>query len=172
MTDPNQDLPGQPKQPDAYGQPSQSEYGQPPPSYGQPQPGYGQPQPGYGQPQPGYGQPQPGYGTSSAQATVIAAPQPMVMNTVVVNRSAPSNYLGLAIFGMLCCFLPTGIVAVVFAAMVDGAWNSGDEENARSYSESAKCWSIATIVVGVVIYVVSVIIFPLLFFIGFLSLFV
>ncbi|XP_077978645.1 proline-rich transmembrane protein 1-like [Glandiceps talaboti] len=163
MADPNQDLPGQPqsepKQPDAYGQPSQS---QPPPAYGQPQPGYGQPQPGYGQPQPGYGM------AASQQTTYIAAPQPVAMTTVI-HKSAPSSYLGLAIFSMLCCFLPTGIVAVVYAASVDGAWASGDEEGARQKSESAKCWSIATIVVGICSYVLCVIIVPVVILVGIAS---
>ncbi|XP_077978374.1 proline-rich transmembrane protein 1-like [Glandiceps talaboti] len=136
MADGSEGLPGQPDQ-------------QQPPPYGQ------QPQQGYAQPQPGYGQPQQGY--SNQTTTVVAAPQPMTMTTIVT-KTAPSTYLFLAIFSMLCCFIPTGIVAVIFAAMVNGAWESGDEETARRYSSNAKCWSIASIVIGVVADILVVVI--------------
>ncbi|XP_002737560.1 uncharacterized protein LOC100378921 [Saccoglossus kowalevskii] len=123
--------------------PGQAEYSQQPPAYAQ-------------QPPQGYGQPGPAaYGQQSTNVTYVSQPAPAT--TVIVTKSSPNNYLVLAIFSLLCCFFPTGIVAVVFAAMVDGAWQSGDEERAHNYSKNAKIWSIVSIVIGVIAYVGTVV---------------
>ena len=58
------------------------------------------------------------------------------------------NYLGLAIFSTICCCLPTGIVAIVNAAQVNGKLASGDIKGARECSNSARGFSIASIVLG------------------------
>ncbi|XP_070581603.1 transmembrane protein 233-like [Ptychodera flava] len=153
MTDPQKYLP---EQSPAHGQPVQ--YGQPAPydqsaPYGQPAQ-YGQPPP-YGQSAP-YGQPVQHGQTST---TVVDAPQPMQMTATVV-KSAPPNYLALATFTILFCFIPTGIVASIFAAQVNGAWESGDEDKAYRYSRYAKYWSIASIIIGVV---ANIVIFAVVF---------
>lgn len=56
----------------------------------------------------------------------------------------------MAILATICCCLPTGIPAIVFAAQVDGKWASGDSEGARDYSEKAKLWGLVSIGLGVV----------------------
>ena len=51
------------------------------------------------------------------------------------------NYLVQSILVTLCCCLPAGIVAIVFAAQVDGKVALGDLETARRYSRQAYLWS-------------------------------
>lgn len=58
----------------------------------------------------------------------------------VASGSVP-NYLVWAILSTLCCCLPAGIVAIVYAAQVDGKVASGDYYGAVESSNNAKMWS-------------------------------
>lgn len=62
----------------------------------------------------------------------------------------PKNHLVMAILSTLCCCLPSGIVAIVFAAQVDGKWAAGDVSGAQDYSEKAKLWGFVSIGLGLV----------------------
>lgn len=62
----------------------------------------------------------------------------------------PKNHLVMAILATLCCCLPSGIVAIVFAAQVDGKWAAGDQAGALDYSEKAKLWGFVSIGLGLV----------------------
>lgn len=61
----------------------------------------------------------------------------------------PNNHLVMAILATICCCLPTGIPAIIFAAQVDGKWASGDLAGAMDYSEKAKLWGLVSIGLGV-----------------------
>jgi hypothetical protein len=50
------------------------------------------------------------------------------------------NYLVQAILCTLCCCLPFGIVAIVFAAQVNGKLQAGDYAGAVEASRKAKMW--------------------------------
>ena len=50
------------------------------------------------------------------------------------------NYLVQAILVTLFCCLPMGIVAIVFAAQVNGKLQAGDHEGALQASSTAKLW--------------------------------
>ena len=50
------------------------------------------------------------------------------------------NYLVFAILVTIFCCLPTGIVAIVYAAQVNGKLAVGDFDGARQSSENAKIW--------------------------------
>ena len=67
----------------------------------------------------------------------------------VVHPHIPSN-LGLAIFSTLCCCLPFGIVAIIFATQVSSHIAAGNYDAARKSAENAKTWSIISIVLGLV----------------------
>lgn len=56
-------------------------------------------------------------------------------------RAPIPNHLVWAILATLFCCLPTGIVAIVFAAQVDGKAAAGDYAGAQSASDNAKLWS-------------------------------
>lgn len=61
----------------------------------------------------------------------------------------PSNNLVMAILGLLCCW-PLGIPAVVFAAQVNGKWNSGDQAGAVEAAAKAKKFATIALVLGVI----------------------
>ncbi len=50
------------------------------------------------------------------------------------------NYLVGAILATICCCLPAGIVAIVYAAQVNGKLAAGDYTGAVRYSNNAKIW--------------------------------
>ena len=60
----------------------------------------------------------------------------------------PDNNLVWAILSTLFCCLPFGIVAIVYAAKVDGLWNSGDQDGARDAAEKAKKYSLWGAILG------------------------
>lgn len=71
--------------------------------------------------------------------------------------TAPSipNYLVQSILATLCCCLPFGIVAIIFASQVNTKLATGDIAGAMDSSKKAKMWcwvSLACWLVGVVIY--------------------
>jgi hypothetical protein len=64
-------------------------------------------------------------------------------------RNIP-NYLVQAILVTLFCCLPGGIVAIVFAAQVNGKLQAGDVAGARAASDTAKMWCWISFGVGLV----------------------
>lgn len=66
------------------------------------------------------------------------------------------NYLVWAILVTLFCFLPTGIVAIVFASQVNTKLAAGDVAGAVEASNKAKMWTIISAVVGVVVVVIVI----------------
>ena len=60
------------------------------------------------------------------------------------------NHLVWAILATIFCCVPTGIVAIVYAAQVNGRLDAGDYEGARSASDSAKTWAIVSMALWLV----------------------
>ncbi|KAH9490115.1 Proline-rich transmembrane protein 1 [Bulinus truncatus] len=156
-----------PQQPPPPGYPPQMNYQAQP---GYPQPGYyGQPQPGYGQPQPGYGQPmqyaQYGQQHQNTLVDIIECPKyyPIIsggaLGTKVTQQptsqpvvlAAPyRDHMTAAILVTLCCFWPTGIIAILRASEARSAMARGDVAAAASHSRSAKSMVTISIVIGVI----------------------
>jgi hypothetical protein len=65
------------------------------------------------------------------QATGVVLPPPGVI---------VPNYLVFAILATVLCCLPTGIVAIVFAAQVNSKLQAGDWAGAQAASKTAKIW--------------------------------
>ena len=59
------------------------------------------------------------------------------------------NYLVWAILATICCCLPTGIVAIVFAAQVNGKLASGDYAGALGASRNARTWCWVSFGIGI-----------------------
>jgi len=70
--------------------------------------------------------------------------------------AAVPNYLVLAIISLFCC-LPLGIVAVIFAARVNGLVQAGDTAGALESSRKAKLFSYISIGLGLVWIIVWII---------------
>ena len=65
-------------------------------------------------------------------------------------RHSVPNYLVQAILCTLFCCLPFGVVAIVFAAQVNGKLAAGDYRGARVTSDSARTWCWVSFGLGVV----------------------
>ncbi len=61
------------------------------------------------------------------------------------------NHLVWAILVTLFCCLPTGIVAIVYSAQVNGALENGDIQRARRLSENAKLWIWISFGIGIAV---------------------
>ena len=61
-------------------------------------------------------------------------------------RAAPlcADHLVWAIAATIFCCLPAGIVAIVYAAQVNGMLDAGDYRGARRASRNAKIWAIVS----------------------------
>jgi hypothetical protein len=71
---------------------------------------------------------------------------------------APNNNLVIAILSTVFCCLPLGIVAIVKATQVSGLWAQGQYAEAQAAADSAKKFSLWSLIAGVVVYVVAIII--------------
>ena len=68
---------------------------------------------------------------------------------------AVPNYLVLAIITLICC-VPLGIVAVVFAARVNGQVQAGDTQGALESSRKAKLFSYIGLGLGLLWWIVCI----------------
>lgn len=111
------------------------------------QTGDGQP---YGYQQP-YGQPRYGYQPYNQQTYGYGQPQ-FVRDPMDPNRMPPmpNTYLVWAILATICCCLPTGVVAIIFASKVSPSYMRGDYNAALDASSKAQLWVIISFVTGLI----------------------
>ena len=69
------------------------------------------------------------------------------------------NYLWQSIVVTLCCCLPFGVVAIIFAAQVNDKLRRGDVAGAMAASKNAKTWVIVGFACGLVAILVYMLIF-------------
>jgi len=81
-----------------------------------------------------------------------AAPRPG-MTTMAPTSDIP-NYLWQSIAITICCCLPFGIVAIVYAAQVKSKLSIGDFNGAQESSRKARMWCWIGLGVGVVINII------------------
>ncbi|XP_072182116.1 uncharacterized protein [Diadema setosum] len=107
-------------------------------------------------PPPAYGEGQAAYAASGQNVVVGPAPQ----TTVIVRQAQaqPNDYLAFAIFVTICCCLPLGIVAIIKSMDVRSRYTAGDMNGALEASRSAKNWSVAGLVIGIILEVIAIII--------------
>ena len=66
-------------------------------------------------------------------------------------RPEVPNHLAWAILATILCCLPTGIIAIAYAAQVNGKLIYGDYSGAKSASDSARTWAIISMAIGPVV---------------------
>lgn len=85
------------------------------------------------------------------------APTPLNIPGVVQPPAAPiENYLVFAILSTVLCCLPAGIVAIIYAAQVNGKAQMGDLAGAKAASDNAKMWCWISFGLGLAVIVGSV----------------
>lgn len=94
--------------------------------------------------------------SAAAPSAPVAAVTPVA--AAVVAPPKPETHLVWAILSTLLCCLPLGVVAIIFAAQVDGKYAQGDYAGAAASSRKAKLFSIWSCVLGLV-YIAGVAIF-------------
>lgn len=65
-------------------------------------------------------------------------------------QGPPPSYLAWAIISTLCCCIPFGVVAIIYASKVNGLWLRGDVNGAYKASARAQTWTILAIVSGLI----------------------
>lgn len=65
-------------------------------------------------------------------------------------QGPPPSYLAWAIISTLCCCIPFGVVAIIYASKVNGLWLRGDVNGAYKASARAQTWTILAIVLGLI----------------------
>jgi hypothetical protein len=97
----------------------------------------------------------PGVFTSASSSSMPTAPvtPPLVQASVLppAGVQVPPNYLAFAIITTLCCCLPFGIPAIVFASQVNSKAAAGDLAGAMDSSQKAKMWCWIAFGCGVVV---------------------
>ena len=78
----------------------------------------------------------------------IQAQQPL---PYPAGRAYINNNLVWAILSTIFCCWPAGIVAIVYAARVNGKLATGDYATAQQYANNAMTWSIISLVLGLVV---------------------
>ena len=109
----------------------------------------------YQQPQQAY-QPQQQSYQQPAQAYQPQQQQPV----------KPDSHMILAILSTLFCCLPTGIYAIILANKVDSLYYAGDYNEAEKASSGAKTWSFVGAGIAVVGWILYIIFFGGLAFLG------
>ncbi|MFD2256444.1 CD225/dispanin family protein [Luteolibacter algae] len=82
--------------------------------------------------------------------------QPPAYQANQIPQNIP-NYLWQSIVATVLCCMPFGVVAIVYAAKVDGMVARGDIAGAHAASKSAKTWVIAAVGSWVVIFLLYII---------------
>jgi Interferon-induced transmembrane protein len=87
-------------------------------------------------------------------------PEPEKSYRNVPQFSDVPNHLVWAILSTLCCCIPTGIVAIVYAAQVNSKLAGGDYYGAQESSDNAKMWSLISFGLGILGAIISIIVRP------------
>lgn len=90
------------------------------------------------------GRPDPYVSTAGQYTYAPGSPQP------TTEPPMPPNRLVWAILATLCCCLPTGIIAIIYASKVSPLYMRGDYEGSRSAAEKAELWVIISFVAGLI----------------------
>lgn len=89
------------------------------------------------------------FAASAAPPVIPPTPTPATAPTFQPRQHVPS-YLVPAIISTLCCCLPFGVVAIVYAAQVNTKLQAGDVPGALEASQKAKTWFWLAVAFGLI----------------------
>jgi hypothetical protein len=102
---------------------------------------------------------------TSAPVAAPAAPPPVVgpvpgmaARGYAAPGLMPPDYLTGAVLATLCCCVPFGIAAIVYSSQARTRWSMGDQIGAINAANAARNWLIASIAVGALLGVLSVVV--------------
>ena len=78
------------------------------------------------------------------------------------NKTCPKTYLVESIITVLCCCWPFSIPAIISASKVESHFNAGNFEEAQKASDSAKKWTIVSVIAALVAWILYFLFFVLL----------
>jgi uncharacterized membrane protein YvbJ len=89
-------------------------------------------------------------GHSLSDADVVCPKCGTMVNATGSSETVPTHLVGAILATIFCC-VPLGIVAIVYAAQVNGKVAAGDIAGARHNSKMARTWIIASMSIGFVV---------------------
>ncbi|XP_060592334.1 trafficking regulator of GLUT4 1-like [Ruditapes philippinarum] len=101
--------------------------------------------------QPGITRMQPPDGHDKYTTTVVIN-QPQTSELIVQHR--PTDYMVSSMFACLCCFCPTGTLAIYYASEANNLARAGFYASAKRMSDKAKKLMIISVIVGIILWVV------------------
>ncbi|NKI32866.1 CD225/dispanin family protein [Croceivirga thetidis] len=91
------------------------------------------------------------------------------MDNSINQPPKPDNYLVWAILSTVLCCIVTGIPSIIYASKVNEAYERGEYEIAQENSRKAKNWAIAGPIIGIVVWLLYILVFGGLAFMGALN---
>lgn len=85
--------------------------------------------------------------------TQTSAPMPETVYNPANYR--PTSWFVMSLIATFIFFLPFGLIGIVHAAQVKPLWRCGHYDEAHLYARRARNWTIASILVGIVIFIAS-----------------
>jgi len=70
--------------------------------------------------------------------------------------SKPDNLMVWSVLVTLLCFLPTGIVAIIYSNKVDSLWALKDYDGAQQAANSAKTWCLVSLGLAVATWLIAI----------------
>lgn len=84
------------------------------------------------------------------QDRIYVMPADRPLPPAIPREPMPPTFMLWAVLSTICCCLPAGVVAIVFAAQVGSRYYARNYEGARKASRLAEIWIIVSIVLGIV----------------------
>ena len=86
-----------------------------------------------------------------ASTSVPVMPESTGTDDAGVDARPPRTYLGWAVASTALCFLPLGLIAIIYGLRTNSALAAGRVDDARRSSRNARRWVVGTIVVGLLV---------------------
>lgn len=94
---------------------------------------------------------------NSQDSTATSPNKNSTFDEYIRTHAKPDSYLVWGILATIFCCLPLGIISIVYASKVEGAYFSQQYDTSLKYSSLARRWSIVAFILGLVIIILYII---------------